>query len=246
MKIEEVETNDIKIKKTKQTIDDVLDVPPPFMPKCSVMVISGFMGSGKSSFLNSIMTGTGKAKVYRNVFDKVHYITPKEVMESEENHPFKDHPPQRVYNDLEPETMDKIIKDAIDVKEDGGNSAIIIDDMSEYLKDKTVEQRLKKLIYKHRHYKTQIIITMLNLKSLPKQLRNLIDCYIVFRPKSNIEIQSLNDDVFNLGKDDLKQLLDYVFDEPYNFMFYNQRTHTFYKGSGKGGITKLKLSDDDN
>jgi hypothetical protein len=192
------------------------------------------------------MTGTGKAKVYRNVFDKVHYITPKEVMESEENHPFKDHPPQRVYNDLEPETMDKIIKDAIDVKEDGGNSAIIIDDMSEYLKDKTVEQRLKKLIYKHRHYKTQIIITMLNLKSLPKQLRNLIDCYIVFRPKSNIEIQSLNDDVFNLGKDDLKQLLDYVFDEPYNFMFYNQRTHTFYKGSGKGGITKLKLSDDDN
>jgi hypothetical protein len=118
--------------------------------------------------------------------------------------------------------------------------------MSEYLKDKTVEQRLKKLIYKHRHYKTQIIITMLNLKSLPKQLRNLIDCYIVFRPKSNIEIQSLNDDVFNLGKDDLKQLLDYVFDEPYNFMFYNQRTHTFYKGSGKGGITKLKLSDDDN
>jgi len=246
MKIEEVETNDIKIKKTKQTIDDVLDVPPPFMPKCSVMVISGFMGSGKSSFLNSIMTGTGKAKVYRNVFDKVHYITPKEVMESEENHPFKDHPPQRVYHDLEPETMDKIIKDAIDVKEDGGNSAIIIDDMSEYLKDKTVEQRLKKLIYKHRHYKTQIIITMLNLKSLPKQLRNLIDCYIVFRPKSNIEIQSLNDDVFNLGKDDLKQLLDYVFDEPYNFMFYNQRTHTFYKGSGKGGITKLKLSDDDN
>jgi len=246
MKIEEVETNDIKIKKTKQTIDDVLDVPPPFMPKCSVMVISGFMGSGKSSFLNSIMTGTGKAKVYRNVFDKVHYITPKEVMESEENHPFKDHPPQRVYHDLEPETMDKIITDAIDVKEDGGNSAIIIDDMSEYLKDKTVEQRLKKLIYKHRHYKTQIIITMLNLKSLPKQLRNLIDCYIVFRPKSNIEIQSLNDDVFNLGKDDLKQLLDYVFDEPYNFMFYNQRTHTFYKGSGKGGITKLKLSDDDN
>jgi KaiC/GvpD/RAD55 family RecA-like ATPase len=241
MKIEEVETNDIKIKKTKQTIDDVLDVPAPFMPKCSVMVISGFMGSGKSSFLNSIMTGTGKARVYRNVFDKVHYITPKEVMESETDHPFKDHPPQRVYHDLEIETLDKITDDAIEVKEEGGNSAIIIDDMSENLKNKDVELRLKKLIYKHRNYKTHIIITMLNLKSLPKQLRNLIDCYIIFRPKSNIEIQSLNDDVFNLDKTDLKQLLDYIFDEPFNFLFYNQRTHTFYKGSGKGGITKLRL-----
>ena len=64
MKIEEVETNDIKIRKTQQTIDNILEgVPEPFMNKCSVMVISGYMGSGKSSFLNSIMTGKGKAKV---------------------------------------------------------------------------------------------------------------------------------------------------------------------------------------
>jgi KaiC/GvpD/RAD55 family RecA-like ATPase len=240
MLIEEVETNDIKIKKTKQTIDDVLDgVPEPFMPKCSVMVISGYMGSGKSSFLNSIMTGKGKAQVYRGVFDKVHYITPLEVMESEENHPFAKHSKERTYHDLEASTLDKIIEDCVETKEkgDGSNSCVIIDDMSETLKDKAVEQRLKKLIYKHRHYKTQIIITMLNLKSLPKQLRNLIDCYVIFRPKSNIELQSLNDDIFNLGKDDLKTLLDYVFDAPYNFLFYNQRTHTFYKN-----FTKLKLT----
>lgn len=239
MIIEEVETNDIKIKKTKQTIDDVLEgVPEPFMPKCSVMVISGYMGSGKSSFLNSIMTGKGKAQVYRGVFNKCHYITPKEVMESETNHPFAEHSKERTYHDLEASTLDKIIDECVETKEegDGSNSVVIIDDMSETLKDKAVEQRLKKLIYKHRHYKTQIIITMLNLKSLPKQLRNLVDCFVIFRPKSNIEIQSLNDDVFSLGKEDLKTVLDYVFDAPYNFLFYNQRTNTFYKN-----FTKLRL-----
>jgi hypothetical protein len=239
MRIEEVELNDVKIRKTKQTIDDVLEgVPEPFMNKCSVMVISGFMGSGKSSFLNSIMTGGGKAKVFKGVFDKVHYITPKEVMESELNHPFADHSKDRTYHDLETPTLDKIIDDCIETKEqgEGSNSCVIIDDMGESLKDKAVEQRLKKLIYKHRHYKTQIIITMINIKLLGKQLRNLVDCYILFRPKSIIEIQSLNDDVFNLAKNDLKTLLDYVFDEPYNFLFYNQRTHTFYKN-----FTKLKL-----
>ena len=239
MLIEEVETNDIRIKKSKQTIDEVLEgVPEPFMNKCSVMVISGYMGSGKTSFLNSIMSGSGKAKVYKGVFDKCHYITPLAVMESDINHPFAQHKKERTYHDLEASTMDKIIEDCVETKNEGEgfNTVVIIDDMSEELKNKAVEQRLKKLIYKHRHYKTQIIITMLNLKSLPKQLRNLIDCYILFRPKSFIELTSLNDDIFNLGKDDLKTLIDYVFDKPYNFLFYNQRTHTFYKN-----FTKLKL-----
>jgi KaiC/GvpD/RAD55 family RecA-like ATPase len=244
MKIEERDIYDFKLKKSKQTIDDVLDVPPPFMPKCSVIAIAGAMGSGKSSMLNSLMSGKGKAQVYRGIFSKVHYITPKEVMESEQEHAFKDHPPERIYHDLEPETMDKIIEQLIEVKEDGENSAVIIDDMGEDLKDKSVQKRLQTLIFKHRHYKTQIFLTMINLKLLPKQLRTLIDCYIIYRPRSIIEIQSLNDDVFNLAKDDLKQLLDYVFDKPYNFLFYNQRTHTYYKGSGSGGITELKITDE--
>lgn len=239
MRIEELETNDIKIRKSKQSIDEVLEgVPEPFMNKCSVMVISGYMGSGKTSFLNSIMSGSGKAKVYKGVFDKVHYITPLAVMESDLNHPFAEHNKERTYHDLEASTMDKIIEDCVETKNEGegSNSCVIIDDMSEELKNKAVEQRLKKLIYKHRHYKANIILTMINIKSLPKQLRNLIDCYIFFRPKSAIELSSINDDIFNLGKDDLKTLIDYVFDKPYNFLFYNQRTHTFYKN-----FTKLKL-----
>ena len=244
MKIEERDMFEFKLKKSKQTIDDVLDVPAPFMPKCSVIAIAGAMGSGKSSMLNSLMSGKGKAKVYRGIFSKVHYVTPEAVFGSEMDHAFKDHPPERIYHDLAPATMDKIIEQLIEVKEDGENSAVIIDDMGEELKDKSVQKRLQTLIFKHRHYKTQIFLTMINLKLLPKQLRTLIDCYIIYRPRSIIEIQSLNDDVFNLAKDDLKQLLDYVFDKPYNFLFYNQRTHTYYKGSGTGGITELKITDE--
>lgn len=236
MIIEEVETGDVKIRPTKQTIDDPLDVPSPFLPKCSVYVISGAMGSGKSSFTNSIMTASGKGKVFRRVFDEVHYITPKEVMASEENHPFKDHPKGRTYHDLSPKTFDKINEDVAKVKEEGGNSCVILDDMSEYLKLRPVELALKSLIFKHRHKKVNIIITLLTLKSLPKALRSLIDCFIVFRPKSMIEIQSFADDVFALPKQDLKQLLDYVFEVPYAFLFYNQRTNTYYKN-----FTKLKL-----
>jgi len=49
-------------------------------------------------------------------------------------------------------------------------------------------------------------------------------------------VASFSDDVFGLDKKNLKQLFDYVYDERYNFLFYNQRDNTFYKN-----FTRLKL-----
>jgi adenosyl cobinamide kinase/adenosyl cobinamide phosphate guanylyltransferase len=205
MRIEELETSDVKIKPTKQTIDDKLNVPKPFMNKCGVYVITGSMGSGKSSFLNSIMTRGGEAKVFKGIFDEVYYVTPAEVMASEDDHPFKNHPAERVFHNLNPDTFTKIKEGAIGVKDKGGNSALIIDDMSEYMKQKSVELALKSAVFKHRHHKLNIIITLLTLKSLPKSLRSLVDCFVIFKPKSLIEVASFSDDVFGLEKKNLKQ-----------------------------------------
>lgn len=236
MKIEELETSDVKIKPTKQNTDQKLGVPAPFVDKCACYVISGSQGTGKSSFVNSIMTRGGQARVFKGVFDEVHYSTPLEVMESEQAHPFRDHPAERKYHNLNPDTFDKIINDCIAVKDKGGTSCLILDDWSEVLKQKSVELALKRLLNKHRHYHLNIIITLLTLKSLPKALRSMMDVFVVFKPKSLIEIASFSDDVFGLDKKDLKQLFDYVYDERYNFLFYDQRSNTYNKN-----FTRLKL-----
>jgi adenosyl cobinamide kinase/adenosyl cobinamide phosphate guanylyltransferase len=238
MKIEEIEKNELTIKTTKQKIDNFLDVPNPFPQKASCYLISGGMGTGKSSFIHSIMTATGKARVFKCIFDEIYYATPQEVFDSEENHPFKHHCPSRLHHDLTNATFNKIVEDAIQVKEDGGTSCLIIDDFSEVLKNKQVEQNLKRLIFKHRHLKLNIIISTLTLKSLARSLRSLLDVVILFKPKSNVEVDGFNEEIFGLSKQEAKKLFNYIFYKPYQFLFYNSRTHTFYKNFNKLKITE--------
>ena len=238
MKIEEVDKNELSIKTTKQNIDNFLDVPLPFPQKASVYLISAPMGSGKSSFIHSIMTASGKNKVFKGIFDEVHYATPLEVFQSEEDHPFKNHSPSRLHHDLTDATFDKIVEDCIRVKKEGGNSMLICDDFSEQLKVKKVALNLKKLIFKHRHYKLNILLSTLTLKSLPKDLRSLLDIVILFKPKSLNEIQGFTEEIFGLTIKEAKVLFEYVFDKPYQFLFYNARNHTYYKNFNKLEITE--------
>lgn len=238
MKIEEIKASDLIVKPSKQSIDNILDVPPPFPNKCSVIFISGGMGTGKSSFIANLFRATGKNRIYRKVFDNVMYATPKEVFDSEDDHVFKDHP--KVFHDLSQDTFNQITDKAIATKNDEGNSCLVIDDFSEQLKNKQTEYNLRKLINKHRHMKLNIIISALNQKALAKSLRALIDVVILFKPKSMVETDNFSEEVFGLTKAETKALFDFVYDKQYNFLMYNARTHTFYKN-----FNELKIYNDE-
>jgi energy-coupling factor transporter ATP-binding protein EcfA2 len=240
MIINEQDNPDKKVVKIgKQSIDKVLpNIPAPFPSKVgSVMVLSGAMGSGKSSLLLSMFSASNPAsRIYWRRFTNVVYVTPEEAFSSEENHPFRDHP--RVHHELTPALLEKITEDAIETKNDHGSTALILDDFSESMKSKPLQKSLQKLIFKCRHYAISIFITLVSLKALPKQLRALVSQYIVFRPRSIIETAGFVDEIFSMKQAEFDQLSAYVFDAPHNYLFYDATKHRYYKNMNALTITK--------
>jgi hypothetical protein len=73
------------------------------------------------------------------------------------------------------------------------------------------------------------VISALTLKAIPRSIRALIDYFILFKPKGLIELDGYTDEIFGLSKKDMLQVMDFVFDEPHNFLMYNNRRNWFYK-----------------
>ena len=67
------------------------------------------------------------------------------------------------------------------------------------------------------------------MKSIPKSIRSLIDVYVIFKPKGLLELENYTTEIFGMSKQEMTNLLDFVFDVPHTFLFYNNRTNQFYK-----------------
>jgi hypothetical protein len=142
----------------------------------------------------------------------------------------KKHVPSRLFHVFDAKMLNEVVEQATQNKlEHDGNTIFVLDDFSEELKNIETIKLLKKMIYKHRHLQLTIVISCLTLKSIPKTIRSLIDLYVIFKPKSLIEIDGYTEEIFSLNKHVMERLLDFVFDAPFNFLLYNARKHLFFK-----------------
>ena len=225
-----VEKSELKIHPTKQTIDKPLGLPRPFDDKNGIYVLTGGQGSGKSTWLHSALTCRKKdGKIFAGCFTRVFYATPEEVMDSEENHPFRNHVKTRLFHTFNKEMLENVIEQALEVKRQGHNSLLVIDDFTEELSSLDTIRHLKKIINKHRHYHLSILITSLNMRAIPRMIRSLIDMFVIFKPKGLIEMESYMEEIFGLNKKQMMEVFDFVFDEPHNFLMYNNKTGEFYR-----------------
>ena len=165
-------------------------------------------------------------------------ITPESSFQSLSKHPFQEHP--NVFHELNDGVLDYIYdeimeykKQAIEDKRPIEHSCIIIDDYANELKNKELVEALKKLLIKSRHLNCFFIFTLQAYNLFPLVLRKFITNISLFKPKNNVETESIRNELLNMNKDDFNELYNYVFNEPYNHLDYDTNTMELRKNFNK-------------
>jgi hypothetical protein len=230
------EHNDLRISPPVMLCDkDLGDIPEPLPCRAFFMCVSGSAGSGKTSFLVSLLSAK-KPKIYRKVFENVFIMAPTNSLASIKSNIFRNHPEDKIYNEMTPANLNDIRAKVTHEADEGFNSLLVIDDMTVYLKDKANEQILKDLIFNRRHRRLSIILLVQSYTQMPLSIRKTISHAVIFRPRNKREWESFFEELLFNDKKTAQAILEYVFKGKHDFLFADVNTGTLYHNFNKLNI----------
>ena len=189
-------------------------------------VFIGKPGSGKTSLLISMLQGKKENKIYRKVFNNILIVMPSSSIQSMKKNIFKDHDTEKMYDDLNINSINDIYNKLKLYSEDNENTLLIMDDVGASLKNNEIQKLLKTIIYNRRHLKTKIIILVQSFISLPLEIRKLINNCIMFKP-SKIEMENFINELYETKKEYVIDLLQ-LYNRKGDYLFLNVDTQKIY------------------
>ena len=196
-----------------------------FNKYCFTGVI-GKPGSGKTSLIMSWLTSK---KVFKKMFHHVLVVMPTSSINSMKKNPFKDHPEEKMYNDLNFDTISTIYQRLEETSENKQNTLLIMDDIGASLKNNSIKNIMRKIIYNRRHLKVSIIVLLQSYLSLEKEIRKLFNNVIMFKP-SKVEFENLFEELFETNKDVALDIMNLAYENPHDYLMLNVDTQKIYKG----------------
>ena len=219
LKISELHNEQLRVHNTPNNLDKPLapDIPSP-LPSYSGfnMLITGSSGSGKSTFLYSIMSKRKKNGIrqsYRGVFDKVYIISPTMGKDSIKNDPFKTIPENQIWRSLTKDGLDELDEMLDENRKEGFNSVVILDDVgSQIKKSAAIEKKLTSMMQNRRHQFTSYITLLQRLRDANTGIRNNLSHFITFRPKNRPESEAITNELMPFDNKRNAQILTHIFD----------------------------------
>jgi len=214
---------------TKMNCDDCIDPKLNTYPmiqdafsKTSFNVVTGTMGSGKSSLIVSLLRS-----VFKKCFHSIYVIMPPNSRASLQNDIFSKLPNDQVYDDLNENVLNDIYNKLKDNSSEGYFSLLIIDDFQDMFKQKSIEKLLQKIILKMRHIRTTTFLLQQNVKSLPRNLRLLVSNYITF-DLGKSQMMDLFEESIQLDKNKFQEVMDLGFKQKHDWLLINLRSKNMY------------------
>lgn len=199
--------------------------------------IIGKPGSGKTSFLISLLTGKKDNKVFRKCFDHILLVMPTSSRESMKRNIFKNHDEDKMYDELTYSSITSIHNKLLISTKEKETTLLILDDVGASLKNAEIATILRKIIYNRRHLKVHIIVMLQSYMSFAKEIRKLFSNIIIFKP-SKTEFENLLDETFEMKRDEALELMQFVFTDPHDYLFLNIDKQTMYKDYDELILTK--------
>ena len=187
--------------------------------------IIGKPGSGKTSLLISWLTSKN---VFKKCFHHVLIIMPRSSIKSMKSNPFKDHPEEKMYDELSFENLEDILNKLALSSNENESTLLIMDDVGASLKNNEIKKKMRELIYNRRHLKCSIMILLQSYLSLEKEIRKLFNNVIMFKP-SKVEFENLFNELFETKKEYASDIMEISYDGPHNYLMLNVDSQKMYK-----------------
>ena len=227
LQINQTKNKKLKIMNTLNNLDQKLcdNLPEP-LPNYSGFnfVISGASGSGKTTLMTSMMSAHKKSNIrqsYRKVFDHILICSPTQGQgKSAKKYPFKDISSDQKWKEFNNQSIDEMVEMLESNRDHDEHSVIILDDIGAMLKKSAyAEKKLVSLLQNRRHLFCSCFILVQKYKDLPSGIRNNMSHFVTFRPKNQMEEESICMETMPFHRKHWRQIMDYVFDNDDKFSF---------------------------
>lgn len=226
----EQEAPNYKIKPPKMGCDYQLSKKPiqePFSNKSFSMLISGKPGSGKTSFLMSILNQKGSNRIYRRVFKHILIVSPS--LSSLPEGLLEGIPQDQLFENFDESISDMINtnnESYLEKPEKNYSQLLILDDVASFLKQKANMVFLNKMFFNRRHKRLSIILTTQYIYQVPKSVRANVSDVILFQPTTS-ELETIRKEFIPMKKDKFIDFIKFIFRDPHDTLFINEKRELF-------------------